>query len=268
MPFLAPVMEQLKQLTRLSDSELMGALVSSFFTVFIKKIAGIRPLSEGFTPEQSLQDSTTDQGEKEYEMRSGNMITLGENEEIDIADPKRPNNAFEPFFLAIVKQLGSALEVPFEVLLMWFSNNYSASRGAILEAWKTFRMYRSWFVDDFCQPVYEEFLTEAVTSGRIVAPGFLTDPTTKLAWCGSRWGGVGQGQIDPMKETKASILRLRNNLSTYEDEAQAIGNEDWEASVQRLSREDKLLQELELKVNESTETEDFAEDVTEDVDKV
>lgn len=273
MPFLAPVMEQLKQLTRLSDSELMGALVASFFTVFIKKMTGTRPLAEGFTPEESVQDISTDKGEKEYEMRSGNMITLGENEEVDIADPKRPNNSFEPFFLAIVKQLGCALEIPFEVLLMWFGNNYSASRGAILEAWKTFSMYRSWFVTDFCQPIYEAWLMEAVISGRISAPGFLTNPSDKLAWCNTRWEGIGQGQIDPMKETKASILRLRNNLSTYEDEAQINGNDNWEATAERLAKENKILEELGLLSDDSTETSGLeseleTEEKTDDTDKV
>lgn len=260
MSCLAPILEQLKQLTRLSEAELMGALVASFFTVFIKKVSGNRPLEEGFVPDDMVQDPTTDRGEKNYEMKSGNIVTLDDEQEVDIADPKRPNDSFEPFFLAIVKQLGASTGIPFEILMMHFSKNYSASRGAVLEAWKTFKTERKFFVIDFNQPIYEEVITEAVIKGRLVAPGFLTDSLTKLAWLGSRWGGIGQGHIDPMKETKASIFRINNQLSTYEDEAQVLGNDDWENSIDRLSKEKQLLKEKEL-ISEEPE-EDTIEDVT------
>lgn len=62
------------------------------------------------------------------------------------------------------------------MLIKEFNSSYSASRGALLEAWEAFKMRRKWFVDDFCQPVYEMFLAEAVALGRINAPGFFTDP--------------------------------------------------------------------------------------------
>ncbi len=269
MPFLAPILEQLKQLTRLSEAELMGAIVASFFTVFIKNLPGSGRMDEGFVPagttdasadDTLIRDTSTDVGDKTYEMRSGNIITLDENEEIDIADPKRPNAAFEPFFNSIVKQLGAAIEIPFEVLLQHFSSSYSASRAAMLEAWKTIMMYRENFNTDFNQPVFEAFLTEAVTSGRIQAPGFLTDPLAKLAWCGSRWSGPTQGQIDPMKETKASILKIRNHLSTREDESQS--NVSWDSIAERLRREQDTLEEKGLLTEESNSTEDFNADTS------
>ncbi len=34
-----------------------------------------------------------------------------------------------------------------------------------MDAWEDFRMRRKWFVDDFCQPVYEVWLAEAVARG-------------------------------------------------------------------------------------------------------
>lgn len=276
MPFLAPVLEKLKQLTRFSDAELMGALIAAFYTVFIKNIPGTGRLEEGFIPSTTeganqdnslLQDPTTDAGDKNYELGSGTVVTLDENEEIDIADPKRPNDAFEPFFYAIVKEIGAALELPAEFLMQVFNTSYSAGRGAILEAWKTIRKYRANHITDFNQPIYEEFLTEAVILGRLVAPGFLTDPLKRMAWCGSQWGGPGQGQIDPMKETKASILRIRNHLSTHEDESQLIGNVDWERTADRLAREDKILKDKGLTTEESLNVEDFSGDTIENDDK-
>ena len=77
---------------------------------------------------------------------------------------------------ALAKYVGAALEIPVEVLTKNFVSSYSASRAALLEAWKAFRMRRSWIAADLCQPVYELFLSEAIARGRIHAPGFFLDP--------------------------------------------------------------------------------------------
>ncbi|WP_162803227.1 phage portal protein [Salmonella enterica] len=75
--------------------------------------------------------------------------------------------------MAICRQIGAALELPYELLVKHFTASYSASRAALLEARKMFRMRREWMVLSFCQPIYEEWLSEAVAKGRVIAPGFL-----------------------------------------------------------------------------------------------
>ncbi|MDX1602020.1 MAG: phage portal protein [Salinimicrobium sediminis] len=247
MPELAPVMEKLKMISRLDESELMAAVISSYFTVFIKKTTGItQPFAPSFTAENSVKNPSDPQDDFNQEMAPGAMITLADDESIDIADPKRPNGAYEPFFQTIVKEIGAALEVPFELLMLMFNSSYSASRAAILEGWKTFRKERVNFVSDFNQPVYEEWLAEGVLRGRISAPGFFADPLIRQAWSGAFWGGPGMGQIDPKKETEAALLRVNGNLSNYETESQDINGGDWDGAMDRRSREETKLEELGL----------------------
>ncbi len=266
MPELAPVMEKLKMLSRLDESELMAAVISSYFTVFIKKDSGVtEPFANSFTEENSVLNPEDSRDDFNQEMAPGAVIGLGENESIDIADPKRPNAAFEPFFNTIVKEIGAAIEVPSELIMMSFGSNYSASRAAILEGWKTFRKERANFVRDFNDPVYGEWLAEAVSKGRVIAPGFFTDPAVRLAWSGTFWAGPGMGQIDPRKETEAAVLRIDNRLSNYETESQDINGGDWDGSIDRLAREQNRLKALDLEktsdlkalsdVNESEENE-------------
>lgn len=45
-------------------------------------------------------------------------------------------------------------------------------------------MRREWFANDFCKPIYEIWLSEAVALGRIQAPGFFSDPLIRAAWLG------------------------------------------------------------------------------------
>lgn len=248
MPFLAPVMEVLKQLTRLSESELAAAVVASFFTVFIKNVPGANGLGAVFTDENSVLDSNDSRDLNKYEMAPASMIKLDQNESIEIADPKRPNAAFDPFFTAILKQIGASLEIPFEQLILHFSASYSASRAALLEAWKFYKRWRAWLAGNFCQPSYESWLEEAILKGRISAPGFFDDPRMRAAWCGSEWTGAGQGQVDPLKETQAAQLRIQARLSTYEDESVALSGKNWGDQINRLSREEAILKEKGLYV--------------------
>lgn len=211
---LAPVIESLKQLSRYSEAELMAAVVSGMFTVFVKSNTPDSPLGAGFNP--ALQ---VDKDPNAYEMGNGSVVALEDGEEVQIADPSRPNPNFDPFVIAICRQIGSALEIPYELLVKNFTASYSASRASLLEAWKMFRMRREWLVGNFCQPIYEEWLTEAVLKGRVQAPGFFDDPAIRAAWCGAEWFGDAQGQLDPKKEAEAAKIRVEEGFSTREREA-------------------------------------------------
>jgi lambda family phage portal protein len=224
VPILAPVIESLKQLARYSEAELMAAVVSGMFTVFIKSTNPEEPpLGSAIDEEDHIQD----QDEGTYQMGNGSIVGLGPGEEVDQANPGRPNTAFDGFVTSICRQIGAALELPYEVLLKHFTSSYSASRGALLEAWKMYNMRRSWMANDFCQPIYEEWLSEGVAKGRIEAPGFFDDPIIKKAYCGAEWNGPSQGQLDPLKEVKAAAKRIDEGLSTRTQETVELGNGDF-----------------------------------------
>jgi lambda family phage portal protein len=245
IPMLAPVIDAVKQLSRLTEAELAASVINSFFTVFIKTNPVTGGLADGYIPEDAEVDATEDpRDEYHYELGSGSVVELGKDgQEIQLADPKRPNENFESFYFGICKMIGAATNIPFEQLILHFQSSYSAARAALLEAWKFYRIQRVWLATEFCQPVYEEWLTEAVLRGRIVAPGFFEDPSIRAAWCGTTWTGPGQGQIDPLKESKAIQIMLSDKtpLSDFETEHARIYGTDWEDSMTRLSRQKKFL---------------------------
>lgn len=238
-PFLSPVIEALKQVSRYSEAELMAAVISSMFTVFVKTEGPTSdmPLGEMIPDEQKVADDDP----AAYEMGQGAINVLGPGEEIQLANPGRPNANFEQFVNALTRYIGAALEIPQELLQKSFQASYSASRAALLEAWKMFRMRRSWLTKDLCQPVYVDFLSEAVALGRIQAPGFFTDPVIQRAWCGAEWSGPAPGQVDPLKEVKAARERIALCVSTRERESIELTGSDFDRNVQQLAREEKLM---------------------------
>ena len=240
VPLVAPVIEALKQLGRYTEAELMAAVVSGMFTVFIKNNdSSDNPLGEAVPIDQQVD--TQDNGS--YELGNGSIIGLGNNESVDIANPGRPNTAFDGFVIAISRQVGAALEIPYELLVKNFTASYSASRAALLEAWKMFKMKRTWLADDFCQPIFEEFLSEAVALGRISAPGFFDDPLIKKAYCGAEWNGPSQGQLDPLKEVSAAKMRVEEGFSTRQRETAELTSGDFELYNRQRVKEEKMRRE-------------------------
>ena len=239
VPMLAPVIEELKQLKRYTDAELMAAVISGMFTVFVTTDAPSteNALGAGFPDDTQSADNDPNN----YQLGNGAIVTLNEGEKIEIADPKRPNTAFDSFVNSLCKNVGSALEIPQELLLKSFNSSYSASRAALLEAWKMFRKRREWLSKEFCQPVYELFLTEAIARGRIQADGFFTDAVIRKAWCGADWNGAAMGMVDPVKEVQAAQMRVANGFSTREEETMGLTGGDYIKNAKQLKRENTML---------------------------
>lgn len=240
--YIAPIIIPLLQLNRYTESELTAALIDSYFTAYIQTNTpeGENPFNET----APMDDTGASADPNEYEMGPGQVNFLQPGENVVLADPKRPASGFSAFVEAICTQMGAALEIPKEILLKQFTASYSASRGALLEAWKSFRMYRTWFVNDFCNPVYAQWLSEAVARGRIEAPGFFSDPLIREAWLNCQWIGPSQGMLDPTKEIEAEVLACANGFSTHEDSALRINGSDFASNVARLAREVELLKDI------------------------
>jgi lambda family phage portal protein len=235
----APVMEQFKQLGRYTEAELTAAVVSGMFSVFIKTAmpsgSGVMP---GTIPGQVAGQQITPTGTGLTRLQSGMIMDLAPGEDVEFANPNRPNTAFDPFTASILKHIGVGLGLPHEVLVKHFTASYSASRAAIMEAWKSFRRRRQWLVSSDCQPVYAWVIGEAVARGYLQAPGFFDDPLRRAAWLGTTWRGAPMGQLDPLKEAKAAKewLGIPGALTIQQITAEQFGT-DYEDNLAQIGRE-------------------------------
>lgn len=234
VPILAPIIESLKQIGRYTEGELVAAVVAGYTTVFIQSQDPGGNLLGEMIPEEEQIDAGND---STVELSAGGIVELAPGETANAVTPGRPNTSFDGFVTAICKQIGAALELPQELLMKQFTASYSASRGALLESWKTFQMYRDWMASGFCQPIYEEWLSEAVAKGRIRAPGFFSDPAIRKCYTGAEWYGPAQGQLDPKKEAEAAALRVQFGFSTGAREAMEITSTDFADNIKEIRKE-------------------------------
>lgn len=231
-PDLSPVIELLKQFSAYTDNELDAAVVSSLLTVFVKSSSG----NPAIGPQSNSGTAIDTKG---MELGSGAILGLMPNEDIEVVNPNRPNTAADAFLQAMARQIGVALELPFELLVKHFTASYSAARAALLEAWRYFMRERAWLVDEYCQPTWETVITEAIARGRLPAPGFFTDPLVRMAYLGCEWTGDAMGQLDELKAVKAAQARKDGGFSTLSAETAALTGGDWERNHRQQVKEKK-----------------------------
>lgn len=261
IPYLAPVIEPLKQLGNYTESELMASVISSMFTVFIKSDLG----ETDFAPMMPTAETGAKSSDEDIKLASGAIVGLAPGESIETANPGRPNAAFDPFIMAILRQVGVGLELPFEILIKHFTASYSAARAALLEAWKFFLSRRAWLSAEFCQMVYEAWMEEAVAIGRISAPGFFRDPIIRAAYLGSEWIGPAKGMINETDEVGAANERVNMGISTLAEETAQLTGGDWERKHRQRTKEQRMRVEAGLTIPAKTENSGSSQNQNQDM---
>jgi len=225
IPYLSPVIKHLKLLGDYTEAELTAALINGLFTVFLKNE---NPDAEPFEDE-------------ELKLGPGAIVALNPMEDIAVADPKRPNSAYDAFVKGILEQIGVGLNIPYEILMKHFTSSYTAARASFLEAWRAFKTRRAWFVNGFCQPIYEMVITEAVLKGYLEAPGFLEDPFVRAAYLKTTWYGPTPGQINEKVETAAAAQRVAEGFSTRTKEAAEMNGTDFFENIRKAKKENEAM---------------------------
>lgn len=243
VPFVAAEIEALKQFTRYMNAELAANVVSAMLTAFI---VSAEDDGKAGMEDAVNEDEKVTNDELKLELAPGAIYDLPPGKDIKTVNPLRSNTQFESFVSTSITVIASSMGIPKEVLIKKYESNYTAARAALLDFWRTVRVYRTRFNTAFNQPVYEQWLSEAVALGRIEAPGFFDDPAVRHAWCGCLWMGASMGHVDPLKEVNAASVRIANNISTQEQEASEYNGNDWAANIRQRRREISALRDLEL----------------------
>lgn len=236
VPWLAPVIEHLKQLGTYTDAEVTNAVVQSMYTVFIKSNA-----DETETPIAGETDSSL--ADNELKLGAGAIVGLGPQEEAQFPTPSRPNPQFDPFVMSLLRQIGVALELPFELLIKHFTASYSASKAALEMAWQAFMKERCVLARQLHQTAYEWMMEEAVAKGRLNRPGFFNDPRIRMAYCCAEWRGSARPSLNPYQEAQADDLDMKNGVKTGEQVCAERTGGEIEKKITQRGKEVAMMQE-------------------------
>lgn len=239
VPLFAPIMEALKQMGDYSAAELKAAINDAYMFAFEKLPTEVD--DEG-QPIITRPDGEADAG-GELTLEDLMVTTLAPGSEVQVKKPERPNTAFDGFISSFAKQIGAALDLPYEVLMKHFGASFSASRGALEIAFKSQMVKRAWFIRAVMNPIREWQMTELVASGRFEAPGFFDDPIARQAWLGCEWIGPTRVQINPQVEANADKIDMAGGVKSREQVMTERTGGSFDTKARQILREREVLGE-------------------------
>ena len=136
VPYLAQVIEPLLQLRRYTEAEITSAVIQAFLAAFVTTEAGADDIpfnevgggSTGGIVGTGVQDlDAASEESNEHEMGPGTMYIMEPGESVHTLTPSHPNSGFDKFVRAMAEQVGAALEMPADLVMMAFGSSYSAS---------------------------------------------------------------------------------------------------------------------------------------------
>jgi lambda family phage portal protein len=256
-PMLSIIMQSLAELDRYRDSTQRKAVINSMLAMFIQKDeerAGTRPLTGAAIRRTAAQTVSGDGAVRSFNAQEHlpgltiDELAVGEK-------PMAFGNAgidekFSDFEEALVASMAWHFECPPEIMTLAFSSNYSASQAAINE----FKMYlnkvRTHFGEQFCKPIYGEWLIAQALTGRVQAPEVLqawrdsSQYDVFGAWISSEWAGHIKPSTDLIKQAKGYELLLQHGLITYDLATKELTGTKFSKNVKKQKAEREALAEL------------------------
>lgn len=195
----------------------------------------LAPSGSGVSLEDNLQFVALPEATMK-EPGSLGIFSLQEGEILDGFKHTAPAESFPEFVNAFMTSLAASANMPMEVLLMKFEQNYSASRAALILFWQVAAIWRDELKADFIDPIYEMWLSEEIAAGRVSAPGW-SDPILRRAWMNNNLIGCPMPNIDPMRTAKADKAYAEMGAQTLDHIAQKLNGSSGSANRAQLSRE-------------------------------
>ncbi len=228
VPWMHAAMLRLNILGGYEEAELVSSRVAAskmgFFT----------------TPDGTAESIATENESGEFRTAAapGEFGVLPDGYKFEPWNPTHPSGNFEPFTKSILRGVASGLNINYNSL----ANNlegvsFSSIRQGVLEDRYAWRSLQRWFIEHFCVPVFESWLSSSLLAGAIDLPESLPDKFNSPLFRPRGWDWV-----DPLKDMEASVLAINNGLITR---TQILAEQglDFEDVVDQLAAEQEVLKQ-------------------------
>ena len=217
-----PVIMRGQMLHGFEEAAVIAARIGASKVAFFKRDPDSLPAGE------QLATGTDSTGALHMSAEPGEFTELPAGYDIANWNPDYPHQNFESFVKQCMRGIAAGLNVATHNLAGDMTDvNYSSARIAEMAERDQWRALQEWYTDGFLEPLYEEWLSIALLRGDItmdlgtpLPPARLQKFTDAAEFRGRTWAWV-----DPLKEAEASILRLKNGLTSRTELALESGRE-------------------------------------------
>lgn len=213
LPWLSTALTTLHQLGLWKDAALQRKQLVTMLVGFVKR---------GVVGEMSPEDLAAVWGEVTRQsgglpavaLEPGTMQYLEPGEEVDFTDWKETSGEDEVFERAGLRAVAAGLDLIYEELSGdWNGVNDRTYRAAFATLKRVMRQHQHHLlVFQFCRPVWQRFIDQAVVSRALVVPAGLSDADLKAAeWRPERWE-----YLNPKQDIEAVSAEIDAGLTSRE----------------------------------------------------
>ncbi|MBW2024379.1 MAG: phage portal protein [Deltaproteobacteria bacterium] len=231
VPWPITALKRLHMLGNYEESELVASRIAAAKMGFF------------INPDGSLYpgDDTDSLGNVVTEVSPGKFEQLPAGWDFKAFDVDHPTTAFEDFIKAILKGAAAGLNVSYASLANDMADaNYSSTRHATLEERDHWMSLQRWFIENFINPIFEEWLRMVLLKKVLNLPAEAYERWNSPIWQPRRWSW-----IDPLKDVKASETAIAMGINSRTRIASEQGH-DFDDIIEELAREKEKAQELGL----------------------
>ena len=194
------------------------------------------------------------------ELERNAILTLPGGWKLGQVDAKQPTTTYSEFKREILNEIARCVNMPFNVAACNSSDyNYASGRLDHQTYYRAIRLDQSQLATTVLEPILRTWMREAILVAGLIPPGLRA----AMEIVPHEWFWPGSEHVDPLKEARASQVRLESNTTTLAAEYARQGK-DWEAEVRQRARERQLMLELGLNPNasgaEPTQVDDMEDD--------
>jgi len=232
--WLGPAMISLKMLDGYEESELVAARVSAAKMGFFQ--ASQPENASEFGPQAANEPI-------EMNANPGTLEQLPIGWEFKEWSPDHPTSQFSAFVKGNLRKIATTLGVSYNALASDLEGvNYSSMRSGMAIERETWKKLQQWWIRQFMQRVFREWLVSALTRGILVLDAREFSRFLAVKWCPRGWQAV-----DPLKDTQAAVMGISWGL-TSRTRVLAEQGLDPEDVIEELEDEAEIAKEHKVKI--------------------
>lgn len=234
------VMEQMKMLDTLQQTQLQSAIVKAMYAATIEseldteaamefilgagessKAGGVTPPLEGMLAQMAAYYLNA-----QVKLGGAKVPHLFPGDSLNLQTAQNADNGFSALEQSLLCYIAAGTGVSYEQLSRNYQQlSYSTARASANESWHYFMGRRKFIASRQASQMFLCWLEEAIVRGvvRLPAKARFSFQEARCSWAKCEWIGAGRLAIDGLKEVQEAVALIENGLSTYEIECAKRG---------------------------------------------
>lgn len=241
VPGLSTVLAMLHEIREVDDAHVLKVKIHNLYATFEEV-----PAEDA----ASVLDAIADVGEDEDEVpittaAPAAHVLLPPGHKMSYGQPPKDSTDYEAFIRTKLREIASGAGVTYEQISGDLSGvNFSSIRAGLIEFRRQMDQIQCQvLIFQLCRPVWRRWFETAVLSGEIKIPEAERPRMFQLLR--AHWQPPGWEYVEPEKDIRAAVRRIRAGLSSRSIEAAKLGR-DVEELDRQLAAEKKRAKELGL----------------------